>query len=83
MVHTDTTGIYLVGDPGSSRRRERNRFYRYGRCFPVEQMGKPVRLVEGSYKNIKITTPEDLHLAEALYVKKTGNRDGRFCGGQV
>ncbi|HHU51067.1 MAG TPA: 2-C-methyl-D-erythritol 2,4-cyclodiphosphate synthase [Firmicutes bacterium] len=36
----------------------------------VEQMGKPVRLVEGSYKNIKITTPEDLHLAEALYVKE-------------
>lgn len=27
---------------------------------------KKVKLVEGSYKNIKITTPEDLELAEAL-----------------
>ena len=33
----------------------------------VEQMlGKKVRLVEGSYRNIKITTPEDIVLAEAL-----------------
>lgn len=32
----------------------------------VERMGYPVKLVEGSYENIKITTPEDLLLAEAL-----------------
>ena len=32
----------------------------------VEAAGKPVRLVEGSYRNIKITTPEDLAVAEAL-----------------
>lgn len=29
-------------------------------------MGHPVRLVEGSYENIKITTPEDLVVAEAF-----------------
>lgn len=29
-------------------------------------MHKRVKLVEGSYRNIKITTPEDLRLAEAL-----------------
>lgn len=29
-------------------------------------MGHPVRLVEGSYENIKITTPEDLSVAEAF-----------------
>ena len=28
--------------------------------------GKKVKLVEGAYGNIKITTPEDLKLAEAL-----------------
>lgn len=28
--------------------------------------GCPIRLVEGSYENIKITTPEDLKIAEAL-----------------
>ena len=29
-------------------------------------MNLPVRLVQGSYENIKITTPEDLAVAEAF-----------------
>lgn len=33
----------------------------------VEALGQPVKLVEGSYKNLKITTPEDLSLAELLF----------------
>lgn len=32
----------------------------------VEAAGYPVRVVDGSYRNIKITTPEDLTVAEAL-----------------
>jgi 2-C-methyl-D-erythritol 4-phosphate cytidylyltransferase len=32
----------------------------------VERMGQPVAIVEGSYRNIKITTPEDLMLARAF-----------------
>ena len=32
----------------------------------VEAMGVPVRLVPDSSRNIKITTPEDLALAELL-----------------
>lgn len=32
----------------------------------VEALGHPVRLVHGSYRNIKITTPGDLAVAEAL-----------------
>lgn len=32
----------------------------------VEKLGKKVRIVEGSYFNIKITTPEDLVLAESI-----------------
>jgi 2-C-methyl-D-erythritol 4-phosphate cytidylyltransferase len=32
----------------------------------VESMGETITLVEGSYRNIKITTPEDLVLAEAF-----------------
>ena len=32
----------------------------------VEALGIHINLVEGSYKNIKITTPEDLLLAEVL-----------------
>ncbi len=32
----------------------------------VERLGVKVRMVKGSYSNIKITTPEDLILAEAI-----------------
>ena len=40
----------------------------------VEQMTKqPVELTEGSYENIKITTPEDLELGEVFV------RHLRFC----
>ena len=36
----------------------------------VELMGKPVKVVEGSYTNIKVTTPEDLILVQQLLEKK-------------
>ncbi|MEN6414657.1 MAG: 2-C-methyl-D-erythritol 4-phosphate cytidylyltransferase [Veillonellales bacterium] len=32
----------------------------------VERLGIPVKIVAGSYRNIKITTPEDLIIAQAL-----------------
>ena len=32
----------------------------------VERLGVPVKVVESDYRNIKITTPEDLIIAEAL-----------------
>ena len=35
-------------------------------CGAVERLGKKVYLVEGSYENIKITTPIDLALAEKI-----------------
>ncbi len=35
-------------------------------AMAVEQMlGVPVKLFEGSYQNIKITTPEDMKIARA------------------
>lgn len=41
----------------------------------VEQMlGHPVKLIEGSYNNMKITTPEDLPIAETLMRMK--NEEG-------
>jgi 2-C-methyl-D-erythritol 4-phosphate cytidylyltransferase len=33
----------------------------------MEQLGERIRVVKGSYDNIKITTPEDIGLAEAIY----------------
>lgn len=32
----------------------------------VERLGQPVKLVAGSYENLKITTPEDLIIASAM-----------------
>lgn len=37
----------------------------------VEKLGKPVSVVEGSFDNIKITTPEDACFARAILEKKT------------
>jgi 2-C-methyl-D-erythritol 4-phosphate cytidylyltransferase len=37
----------------------------------VEQMGKPVAAVAGDYRNIKITSSEDLAIAEVLMKEKT------------
>ena len=33
----------------------------------AEYFGQPVKIVEGSYRNIKITTPDDLLIAEAFW----------------
>ncbi len=35
-------------------------------CMLIEAYGHKVKMVEGSYMNIKITTPEDIIIAEAL-----------------
>ncbi len=35
-------------------------------AFLVERFGAKVKVVQGEYRNIKITTPEDLKIAEAL-----------------
>lgn len=38
-------------------------------CSMVEAIGEPVRLIRGDYSNIKLTTPVDITLAEALLTK--------------
>ena len=35
-------------------------------CSLVEQLGEKIKITEGSYRNIKITTPEDSPVAESL-----------------
>lgn len=39
----------------------------------VERINYPVKIVEGSYDNIKLTTKEDLYFAEAIMRKQSGN----------
>ena len=40
-------------------------------CMLIEAYGKTVNFVDGDYENIKITTPEDIELAEN-YLKRKG-----------
>ncbi len=42
-------------------------FYGTDEAMLVERMGIKVRIVEGSYDNIKITTPEDLEVAGGIW----------------
>jgi 2-C-methyl-D-erythritol 4-phosphate cytidylyltransferase len=41
--------------------------------FLVEQLDVPVKIVNGDYQNIKITTPEDLIIAESIMAEMTSS----------
>jgi 2-C-methyl-D-erythritol 4-phosphate cytidylyltransferase len=41
-------------------------------CGVVEACGYPVKMIMGSYENIKITTPEDLSLVETILRRRDG-----------
>ena len=45
-------------------------FYATDDAALVERLGERVTIVEGSYENIKITTPEDLVLGEAILKRR-------------
>jgi 2-C-methyl-D-erythritol 4-phosphate cytidylyltransferase len=45
---------------------KKENFYGTDDASLVERIGRPVRIVAGSYINIKVTTPEDFLLAEAI-----------------
>lgn len=47
-------------------------------CALVEAMGEPVRVVRGTPSNLKVTTPEDLIMAEALLRARQAG-DAGFC----
>ena len=53
------------------RRADDDQFYGTDDASLVERMGFRVKMIEASYENIKITTPEDLLLAEIL-IKRQG-----------
>ena len=48
------------------------KFYGTDDASLVERIGSKVKMIDGSYENIKITTPEDLIMAEALMKNKKG-----------
>lgn len=71
----DRSRLFLVQTPQSFERNLLLRAYEQGRLQGlnatddsglVEAFGHPVKLTLGSYNNIKVTTPEDLLLAERI-----------------
>lgn len=50
------------------------KFYGTDDASLVERIGKKVKMIEGSYENNKITTPEDMIIADVLIKKKTGSK---------
>ena len=72
----DREGFWLVQTPQAFRyslilkayeKAEKDGFQATDDAAIVERLPHPVKIVEGSPLNIKITTPEDLVLAEAIY----------------
>ena len=71
----DRETLYAVQTPQTFRRSiitkaydraYADRFYGTDDACLVERLGIPVRIVRGSYENIKVTTPTDLRIAESL-----------------
>ena len=81
----DRSGLCLVQTPQAfhlsilacaHRRAEEEGYVGTDDCSLVERLGLPVALTPGSYDNIKITTPEDLALAEVLLAREDSDCRG-------
>lgn len=72
----DRNSIYQIQTPQVFRRTEIEKAHQENNgevtddCAVMENFGKRVKIVEGSYENIKITTPEDLIIAEKILEKR-------------
>ncbi|MBM4159593.1 MAG: 2-C-methyl-D-erythritol 4-phosphate cytidylyltransferase [Ignavibacteria bacterium] len=71
----DRNALWLIQTPQAFKaslllkafeRARRDRFYSTDETALVERLGVKARIVEGSYDNIKITTPEDLELGKLI-----------------
>lgn len=78
----DRTALWLIQTPQAFRSKllvrafekaRKDKFYSTDEAALVERLGIKVKIVEGSYDNIKITTPEDLELG-ALILDRWHNK---------
>jgi 2-C-methyl-D-erythritol 4-phosphate cytidylyltransferase len=76
----DRTELWLAQTPQTFRRALIVEAYRKAEIAHVhgtddaalvERLGHKVAIVEGSWENIKVTTPEDLVLAEAILAARS------------
>jgi len=80
LTTPDRKRVFLVQTPQTFKRdillrayrqAMEDGFYATDEASLVERLGMPVKVVEGSYENIKITTPEDLVVGEMILKRKT------------
>lgn len=72
QIQTPQTFSYPLICEAYGRLMKQSRIRVTDDAMVVEQMtGHPVKVIEGSYRNIKITTPEDLTVAEAYLREQT------------
>jgi 2-C-methyl-D-erythritol 4-phosphate cytidylyltransferase len=80
LTTPDRKSIFLVQTPQTFKRDILLRAYRQAiedgfyatdEASLVERLGLPVKVVEGSYDNIKITTPEDLAVGEIILRRRS------------
>lgn len=77
----DRSQFWLAQTPQAFRFEAIMRAYRAVQAPPwptddaaaLEALGEPVQMVMGSYRNLKVTTPEDMALAEALLAPPPGS----------
>ncbi|NLN38838.1 MAG: 2-C-methyl-D-erythritol 4-phosphate cytidylyltransferase [Smithella sp.] len=81
--------LWLVQTPQAFRhellvrahaRAKEDGFYGTDDASLVERIGVPVRMIAGSYENIKITTPDDLKIARALMSETMTSRTTFLSG---
>jgi 2-C-methyl-D-erythritol 4-phosphate cytidylyltransferase len=65
LVQTPQTFRYAILLKAYERAMQEG-FYATDDAALVERLGVPIKIVEGSYENIKITTPEDLAVGEVI-----------------
>ncbi|MCX6122616.1 MAG: 2-C-methyl-D-erythritol 4-phosphate cytidylyltransferase [Ignavibacteriales bacterium] len=72
----DRTALWLIQTPQAFRAKllvqafekaKKDKFYSTDEAALVERLGVKIRIVEGTYDNIKITTPEDLELGLMIF----------------
>jgi 2-C-methyl-D-erythritol 4-phosphate cytidylyltransferase len=72
----DRTALWLIQTPQAFRAKllvkafekaKKDKFYSTDEAALIERLGVKIRIVEGSYDNIKITTPEDLELGLLIF----------------
>lgn len=59
-------GFFYTTLERALRKAKEDSFYGTDEASLVERIGEKVYIVEGDTQNIKITSPEDIHIAEAL-----------------